>query len=422
MRLLRVLDVRLLVALAASAACAPAPEAPATARLQITDVLGGVWGADLERALEPREFSFPADHGPHPTFASEWWYLTGNLQTAAGRPFGYQITFFRISLGAAPSSGINDSAPGTSDSAPSTDDSARGIDDSAWATNQVWMVHFAVADIGPGRFFAFDRFQRGALGLAGATASPWRVWLDDWSLEQEGSESFPLRLRAHERLEAGGDAGDEVAVDLLVSPLKDMVLPGDRGLSQKGPTPGNASFYYSFTRLQTSGTVRVGNQRFAVEGTSWLDREWSTSALPDGQVGWDWFGLQLSDGTELLFYQLREADGSPSAHSGGTLVLADGSGSRLDAADVELTVERSWISPIDGTVYPSGWRLSIPARGVELRIEPLIENQELDLTFRYWEGAVSVAGAGLDGTPVSGRGYVELTGYAEGGQAPLIRR
>ncbi len=385
----------LLVALAASAACVPAPEAPPVARLQITDVLGGIWATGLERALEPREFSFPADHGPHPTFASEWWYLTGNLQTAAGRRFGYQVTFFRTSLGAAPTP---------------------RPDDSAWATNQVWMGHFAVADIDRGRFFAFDRFQRGALELAGATASPWRVWLDDWSLEQEGSGSFPLRLRARERLESSGDAGDEVAVDLLVSPLKEVVLQGDRGLSQKGPTPGNASFYYSFTRLQTSGTVHVENQRFAVEGTSWLDREWSTSPLPDGQVGWDWFGLQLSDGTELLFYQLRAADGSPSPHSGGTLVLADGSSTLLDAANVELTVEHTWISPIDGTVYPSAWHLSIPARGVELRIEPLIENQELDLTFRYWEGAVRVAGTGLDGTPVSGRGYVELTGYAEGGQ------
>ncbi len=391
----------LLVALAASVACSPAPATPPTARLQITDVLGGFGAVGLDRALEPRELSFPADHGPHPTFASEWWYLTGNLETAAGRAFGYQVTFFRTSLGAAPAS---------------------ETDGSAWSTNQVWMAHFAIADIDPGRFFAFDRFQRGALGLAGAVASPWRVWLDDWSLEQEGSETFPLRLRARERLEAGGDAGDEVAVDLLISPLKELVLQGDRGLSRKGPTPGNASFYYSFTRLQTSGTVRIGDQRFAVEGTSWLDREWGTSALPDGQVGWDWFALQLSDGTELMFYQLREADGSPSAYSAGTLVRADGSSTRLDAADVELTVQHTWISPIDGTVYPSGWRLSIPQRGVELRIEPLLESQELDLTFRYWEGAVSVSGSGLGGTPVSGRGYVELTGYAEGGQAPLIRR
>ncbi len=396
------LRVCLLVALTTCAACAPAPEIPTAARLQITDILGGTRAAGLERALEPRDFSFPADHGPHPTFAAEWWYLTGNLQTAAGRPFGYQITFFRTSLGATPR--------------PRDDASGPESNDSAWATNQVWMVHFAVADIDTGRFFAFDRFQRGALGLAGATASPWRVWLDDWSLEQEGSESFPLRLRARERLEAGGDAGDQVAVDLLVSPLKDVVLQGDRGLSQKGPTPGNASFYYSFTRLQTTGTVQIGDQRFAVEGTSWLDREWSTSALADGQVGWDWFALQLSDGTELLYYQLREADGSASAHSSGTLVLADGSSRRLDPSDVELRVERTWISPIDGTAYPSGWRLLIPARRVELRIEPLIENQELDLTFRYWEGAVSVTGAGLNGTPVTGRGYVELTGYAEGGQ------
>ena len=383
-----------LLLLATGVACAPTPDAPPAPRLLVADVLGGIGTPGLARALEPRTFVFPADHGPHETFAAEWWYLTGNLQTADGQPFGYQVTFFRTSLG-------------------TTNPTTGG---SAWATTQVWMAHFAVVDVEAGRFYAFDRFQRGALGLAGATASPWRVWLDDWSLAQEGDAPFPLRVRAREPTDSSADGGYEIAVDLRISPLKDVVLQGDRGLSQKGPTAGNASYYFSFTRLQTDGVIRLGDRELAVEGTSWLDREWSTSALEDGQIGWDWFALQLSDDTELMFYRLREADGSPSRYSAGTLVRADATSSALDAEDVQLSVERTWASPIDGTVYPAAWRLVVPARGIDLRIEPLLENQELDLAFRYWEGAVRASGNGQNGAPVSGRGYVELTGYAESGR------
>jgi predicted secreted hydrolase len=205
-----------------------------------------------------------------------------------------------------------------------------------------------------------------------------------------------------------------VAIDLELAPLGPPVLHGDRGLSRKGPTPGNASFYYSYTRLRSAGTIVVDGAAHAVEGSSWLDREWSTSALEGDLVGWDWFGLQLDDGGELMFYRLRRADGSAAPASGGTLVGADRSVSPLSAADVDLQVRGTWSSPIDGTRYPAAWTLSLPAHGIVLQVEPLLAGQELDLAFRYWEGAVSVAGRGPGGAPLSGSGYVELTGYAEG--------
>ena len=231
----------LLCLLLPATACNPVPAARDPARLEVVDVLGGRDTAGFERALQPRDFDFPLDHGAHPSFASEWWYFTGNLASEEGRRFGYQLTFFRISL----------TPPGQIVPRPS-----------AWAGNQVWMAHFALTDIEGERFFAFDRFQRGALGLAGAQASPWRVWLDDWSLEQVGETPFPLRLRARQRTGAGraggaggagsdsGDPGEHVAIDLTLDALKPVVLQGDHGLSRKGPTPGNASYYYSYTVRQ----------------------------------------------------------------------------------------------------------------------------------------------------------------------------
>ncbi len=391
------------IAAAAGVACAPSASAPPTPRLQVADVLGGEAQPGFERAIAGREFTFPADHGPHLGFRTEWWYFTGNLQADDGRRFGYQLTIFRTAL------------------APPTLQIQRS---SAWAARDLYMAHFALTDVAGERFYAFDRFNRGALGLAGAQARPWRVWLDDWSLEQVGDEPFPLRLRAHHRTGPGGDSGDDVAIDLLVEPTKPLILQGDRGLSRKGSSPGNASYYYSFTRLRTAGSIRVGDGTYQVDGDSWLDREWSTSALESNQVGWDWFALQLDDDTELIFYQLRQSDGGPSPHSAGVLVAPNGATVSLAAGDVELTVVRTWNSPIDDTEYPAAWTISIPAHGLSLQVEPYLRQQELDLTFRYWEGAVQVRGtvdptAGQRGATnndgprsLTGSGYVELTGYA----------
>jgi predicted secreted hydrolase len=349
---------------------APGPAAPG---LSLPSILGAESGG-FARAEAPAVLRFPADHGAHPQFRHEWWYFTGNLHTAGGRHFGYQLTFFRFAL------------------APEAPQRA-----SAWATNQVYMAHLALTDSRSGKFYAFERFSRDALGLAGARAEPLRVWLQDWQVEGR----FPLRLRAEQ---------DEVGIDLTLNPSKPLLLQGDQGLSQKSAEPGNASYYYTYTRLATQGMLRIGTRRESVSGASWLDREWGSGGLGPQQVGWDWFALQLSDRSELMFYRLRRRDGSSDPHSAGVWVAADGGAERLGAAEVTLRPLGWWESPRGGR-YPAGWRLQVPRLGLEVNVAPYLADQELALSVRYWEGAVRVTGR-RDGIPLTGEGYVELTGYA----------
>jgi len=335
--------------------------------------------------VRPRALQFPADHGAHPDTRTEWWYLTGHLEGADGRAFGYQLTFFRQAL-----------APGAPESI------------SRWRSARLWTAHFALTDVADRRFHAFERFGREALGLAGATPAPLRIFVDGWELAAADAGASAFRLAA-----AQGD----VALELDLVPERPPVLQGDRGLSAKGPQPGNASYYYSLTRLGTTGTLRLGESRHRVTGRSWLDREWSTSALGPELVGWDWFALQLEDGTDLMLYRLRQRDGTSAPQSAGSLLAADGATARLDADDFVLTPLASWTSPRGG-VYPSRWRLEVPGLGLSLEIEPLLVDQELPLSVRYWEGAVAVRGTAA-GRPLAGRGYVELTGYAT--PAPVAR-
>lgn len=354
-------------------ACRPAEQPVEEGRgVAVSRALGGEAAAGYARAFEPRPFRFPEDHGPHPEFRTEWWYFTGNLAGTDDRRFGYQLTLFRVAL------------------APEMPQR-----DSSWASRQIFMAHFALTDAGGGRFHHFERFSRAALGLAGAQAAPFRVWLEGWSVE--GTDDFlPLRLQAAE---------GEVALDLRLENAKPVVLQGERGLSRKSDEAGNASYYYSLSRMPTVGEVRLGEEVFPVQGESWLDREWSTSALGEEQAGWDWFSLQLDDGRELMFYRLREKEGGASPWSAGTLVAADGSVRRLGHDEVVIEELDHWTSPYSGARYPSRWRLRIPAAGLDLQLEPLLNDQELRTTVRYWEGAVEAKGA------VNGHGYVELTGY-----------
>jgi predicted secreted hydrolase len=351
------------------------------ARLTVAEALGGPSSTEgYARALEPREFRFPEDHGPHPEFRTEWWYWTGNLETADGRAFGYQLTLFRNAL-----------APGEVERA------------SEWGTRQVYMGHFALSDIGAGRFHAFERFSRAALGLAGAQAQPFRVWLEEWEARGVEGGVFPMRLSA---------AGEGVALELVLEEGKPLVLQGDRGLSQKSAEAGNASYYYSLTRMPSRGTVTVDGRAHEVTGTSWMDREWSTSVLGPEQVGWDWFALQLSDGSELMYYQLRRKDGSADPFSGGTYVPARGAPVRLSRDEVRLEVLDTWRSPRSGATYPARWRLSVSSLPLVLEVTPAQADQELRVTVRYWEGAVRIRGSRA-AQPVTGRGYVELTGYGD---------
>ena len=406
---------------ASPGATSPGATSPgARATLSVAEALGGADTAGYARATEPRSFRFPEDHGPHPDYRTEWWYVTGHLETEEGRRFGVQLTVFRSAL--APEAPAAGTPPGDAPAGSAPEADARP---SAWTTRQAWMAHLAVTDVEAGRFHGFERFERGAVGLAGARVEPFRVWVGDWEMRGPSEDRvlparaaggfppgdasasiFPLSLSARE---------GEVALELDLSPAKPLVLQGEEGLSRKGPAPGNASYYYSFTRLQARGDVTTPAGRFPVTGTAWLDREWSTSSLPAGVVGWDWFALQMDDGRDLMLNVLRQADGAPSPHSGGVMVSADGTPERVSAETWNVEVLDRWTSPVDGAAYPSAWRVRVPAHGLDVRVRPLLPHQELDVTFRYWEGAVEVTGRDGNG-PVTGRGYVELTGYAGSGR------
>ncbi len=228
------------------------------------------------------------------------------------------------------------------------------------------------------------------------------MWLDDWEIAARGPGS-PERWR----LRAGND---EFALELELSALKPPALNGIDGLSQKSAEPGNASYYYSITRWDSRGSLRIGGDEYRVSGLSWLDREWSSSALAPDQRGWDWFALQLSDGSDLMFYNIRRVDGAQDVHSAGTWIENDGTTSHVRRGEIDIAVNRTWQSP-EGGSYPAAWTLTFPGRNLTLDVVPIISDQELFTTVRYWEGAVDVTGR-HDGEPISGRGYVELTGYA----------
>lgn len=349
-------------------------------------------GASLEgfaRAMEPDGLTFPDAFGPHSDYQTEWWYYTGNVQTAEGRPFGFQFTIFRRSL---------------------IPEEPRRL--SNFGTRELYMGHFALTDGEAGEFYHHERFQRGAGGAAGAQAVPYQVWLDDWAVEEV--EEGLYRMRAQGDVAKGHD---KVAIDFMLQALKPPALHGDNGLSQKSEELGNASYYYSQTRLETTGTVTVNGQAYEVSGLSWKDHEYSTSALDKETLGWDWFALQLSNERELMYYQLRNKDGSLEEATSGSIILEDGTVVPLTLDEVQVEVLDSWTSPKTGSSYPSGWRLRVPSQEIELTVTPITPNQELNVSVIYWEGAVMVEGT-IAGEAITGRGYVELTGY-DGQAVPM---
>ena len=356
-------------------------DAPVRASVSVAEALQGDT-TGYARADRVRPFVWPRDHGPHAGFKTEWWYVTGNVTATDGsaRRFGVQFTVFRSAL-----------SPDTA--------ATRG---SAWGTTQLYMAHTAIGDVQAQRFTSQERFARGAAGLAGASASPVRAFLGPVEMDATGapdaSGAVPLHL--------AGSAQD-VAFSLYARPVTPLVLQGDRGLSQKGAEAGNASYYYAQTRMATTGTVTLPTgEAVPVEGLTWLDREWSTSALAQGQTGWDWFALHLADGRDLMLYQLRGADGSKDPLSEGSLVAADGSKTRLESSAFSLDPLARWTAA-DGAAYPTRWRLRVPTAGIDVTVTAAIEASELDATVRYWEGAVDVAGS------VAGTGFLEMTGYAD---------
>ena len=333
------------------------------------------------RAIEPWDWQFPRDHGAHPEFQTEWWYYTGVLATDDGRPFGFQFTIFRRAI-----------TP------------LDAISSSEFRARDIYMAHFTISDIAAQRFYHDQRYSRGGAGLAGAASSEeetrYRVWLEDWQVLAENDEATRQRIVA---------ASDDFALDLALTQIKAPALQGDNGLSPKSEEIGNASYYYSLTRLVTSGIIIVGAETYTVSGNTWMDHEFSTSALGDGAQGWDWFGLIFEDGSELMIGQIRQIDGTIEPAFGGLLVHPDGSARALDAADFTISVTDTWRSPHTDADYPAGWEVQVLGDdGFRFSVAPLQADQELHgAGIQYWEGAVQVSG------DVSGYGYAELTGYVE---------
>ena len=341
---------------------------------------------EFELAVQPRAFEFPRDHGPHPTFRHEWWYVTGHLDAATGEPFGFELTFFRFALKPPQVSQGDGPAP------------------SAWRARQIYMAHFAVTDIERGEFHVAERFARDALGLAGARAQPFRVSLDDWFLGAPvatGANAPAWRLVA-------ADKG--YSLDIELHPASPIILNGDAGLSRKAATEGAASYYYSIPRMTAKGRLIRDGKSLDVEGTVWLDREWGSGSLGANQQGWDWFALQLDDGSALMFYALRARDGQRDPHSAGTWLAPDGTTRALTSADVQITTTAEWTSPRGGR-YPARWQLRVPSLNLDVDINPRLADQELNTSTRYWEGASLVSGT-RDEKKITGKAYVELVGYA----------
>ena len=339
----------------------------------------------FDMATPGYQYRFPHDHGAHERFRTEWWYYTGHVVAADGHRFGFELTFFRRGM-----------PPDQVQTLPSR-----------WSIQQLYLAHLALTDLDAGRFYYADKVSREGLGKAGADTDRLHVWVDRWSLLTNDPAASRHQLQA---------ATDSVAINLTVIPKKPPVIHGHDGLSRKGADPGQASHYYSLTHLATEGQIRVGTETFAVTGLSWMDHEFGSADLGLNVVGWDWFSLQLSDSTELMWYSLRRADGSSDPVSSGTLVLADGRAHALDAQDLNIEPLAHWTSPRSNGRYPQRWRLTSATMGLDVTVESLLADQELDTArstgVTYWEGAVSVSGQ-VRGAPVTGRGYVEMTGYAE---------
>jgi predicted secreted hydrolase len=352
-----------------------------------------------KEATPGRTIVLPADHASHPEYKLEWWYYTGNLEAEGNRRFGYQLTFFRI--------GVERSAANRS----------------RWAVRDLFMAHLALTDVNGRRHRFAERVNRAGPGWAGASTDVYRVWNEDWLAGLMGGPDVTRDNRPESRLDPAPPpihvlraTHDGFGIDLRLTEDRPPALHGDRGYSRKGSDPGNASHYYSLTRMPTVGSITLDGRRMDVSGSSWMDHEFGTTFLEAEQVGWDWFAIQLDDGRDLMVFQVRRADGSVDPRSSGTLVAADGRTLPIAATEgLRLEPGRAWTSPASGARYPVEWTVRVPASALNLAVRAAVDAQELKTDestgVTYWEGAIDVAGQ-AGGRPVTGRGYLEMTGYA----------
>jgi predicted secreted hydrolase len=335
--------------------------------------LGGASAQEFREITADYTPHFPRDFSYRDGYRLQWWYFTGHLFTPGGREFGYELTFFVAGV-------------------------QRKEYRSRFGVRNIYISHFAVSDVKDGSYLTFDRADSGAYGFAGADGDRLNVWVDDNILE---GNTTRMHLRA-----SGGDR----ELDLTLAPAKPVILNGDKGYSRKsGESPEIASWYFSYTDLKTGGSLKMGDKTFAVKGKSWFDREISSGMMGKSEKGWDWFSLQLDDGRDVMLYLMRNRDGTFDRYSSGTFVYPDGRYRHLTLGDFSITVLGHYTSKKTGAEYPSGWRVLIPSEKLDLRITPLIQDQEFVASSstgnRYWEGDCKVEGS------ADGRAYVELTGY-----------
>jgi predicted secreted hydrolase len=340
----------------------------------------GVFGLAWRTAEPGWRYEFPRDHHVHREFKTEWWYFTGNLFDTEGRRFGYELTFFRH--------GIQPAAE-------------RDPNASRFIVDDLKFAHFAITDVADRQFHFGEKTSRGAFGEAGFDDASRLAWIESWSLSATDDDSFDLA--------ASSDFG---ALHLHLRALNPTVIHGENGVSVKAAGGSSASHYYSTPRLETSGEIIVNGKARAVRGESWFDHEWSSSQLGKGEVGWDWICLQWDDGSALMLYRMRLANGGVEPSSSGTWIAPDGAATHLRASDFQMTPTAFWKSKANGAQYPIGWRIALPAQRAEFLVKAALEDQELKLgAITYWEGAIDATGT-RDGKPINGRGYLELTGYA----------
>jgi predicted secreted hydrolase len=335
--------------------------------------------SQFKAALPGYRYEFPRDYFNHPDYQTEWWYYTGNLQSAEGRKFGFELTFFRQAV---------------------SRDAARA---SKWDVRDLYLAHFAISDLDGKKFFHSERTNRSGPGIAGADHAQQKIWNGNWSVVWTNDEQHLVAL------------ANQFAVDLRLKPQKPPVIHGQNGVSQKSAGAGRASHYFSETRLKASGSLEADSGRYEVTGLAWMDHEFFTHQLDSDQVGWDWLSLQLDDNTELMLFHIRKKDGSIDNFSSGTFVDGRGHGHHLRAEDFELLpAGENWTGPETRVVYPIRWKIRVPSLGIALEASTPLPAQEVTskskLAPEYWEGAISLNGNNNSGL-LHGSGYLEMTGY-----------
>jgi predicted secreted hydrolase len=335
--------------------------------------------AQYREAAPGYRYEFPRDNFNHPDYQTEWWYYTGNVKTAEGHEFGFELTFFREALTRA--------AHATSD----------------WSAPDVYMAHLALSDITGGKFYHRERLNRAGPGIAGVDAKTGRIWNGNWQIQWQGNS---------QNLQA---VSDRFAFHFSLESQKPAVIHGIDGVSQKSAGAGHASHYISLTRLAVNGDIDLGEKQFRVAGLAWMDHEFFTQQLSADQTGWDWLSLQLDDATELMLFRMRRNDGSIDPFSSGTYIDAAGKTTHLAQKDFSLSPSgATWSSDADRAVYPIHWRIAIPSLEIDLDVTTPLKEQELQgktaLSPSYWEGAIRLAGT-RGARPLSGAGYLEMTGY-----------